>query len=118
MVSKIYNQSANTERANKFIKDVKDNIVKINNEGVELIRQGKIDQSIELFVKAAKAMPRNPIINLNAAQSMIVKMKKGKPTRDDIATAMNHIDRARGMEGYQAWLNKLMSECHKLIDKV
>ena len=117
-VANIYNQEVNSEKGEELIKDIKEKIIKINNDGVELIRQGKLDEAIELFTQAAKGMPRNAIINLNAAQSIIMFMKQNKPTRPDVVKAMKHIDMAGRSEKHQLWINKLRSECQKLIAKI
>ncbi len=51
-------------------------VISTNNKGVEMIKQGKIDDSIGLFMQAARAMPENVTINLNAALSLIAFMQK------------------------------------------
>jgi CheY-like chemotaxis protein len=51
-------------------------VIATNNKGVEMIKQGKIDDSIGLFMQAARAMPENITINLNAALSLIAFMQK------------------------------------------
>ncbi len=51
-------------------------VVGTNNKGVELVKQGKLEESIELFLQAARAMPENITINLNAALSLIALMQK------------------------------------------
>jgi DNA-binding NarL/FixJ family response regulator len=54
----------------------RDEVVEINNRGVQMAKIGELSESISLFVKAASAMPENAVINLNTAQSMIMFMQK------------------------------------------
>ena len=117
-VARIYNKDEGGNKGENLIKDIKEKIIKINNDGVELIRQGRLDDAIELFTQAAKGMPRNAIVNLNAAQSIIMYMKQNKPTRDDIGRAMKYIDMAKSGDEHKVWKAKLKSECQRLIGKL
>lgn len=51
-------------------------VIATNNKGVEMIKQGKLDDSIGLFAQAARAMPENVTVNLNAALSLVAFMQK------------------------------------------
>lgn len=74
-VKAICAKSGQSELAN-LVETTRQEVVATNNKGVEFIKQGKLDESIELFVRAAHAMPENITINLNAALSLITKMQK------------------------------------------
>ncbi len=74
-VKKLYQQAGKLEEGSALIQSSKQEIVKINNEGVKLAQEGKLEQSIDFFVQAAKGMPNNATINFNAAYSMIRQMK-------------------------------------------
>lgn len=75
-VRDLYEKAGKLEEGNKLIQSSKQEIVKINNEGVKLAKDGKLEQSIDFFIQAAKGMPNNATINFNAAYSMIQQMKK------------------------------------------
>lgn len=64
------------DEANEIIQGARREIIKINNEGVKMVQEGKFEQSINFFIQAAKGMPNNATINFNAAYSMIRQMKK------------------------------------------
>ncbi len=74
-VKNLYEQAGKLEEGSALIQSSKQEIVKINNEGVKLAQEGKLEQSINFFVQAAKGMPNNATINFNAAYSMIRQMK-------------------------------------------
>ncbi|MBF0318995.1 MAG: response regulator [Nitrospirae bacterium] len=65
-----------------FVANTKTEIIKLNNQGVELINKGMHTEAIELFEKAADSMPANLVINLNALMSLTGYMqKKGRDDR-------------------------------------
>jgi tetratricopeptide (TPR) repeat protein len=67
--------SGQAELAN-LVETTRQEVIATNNQGVELVKQGKVEESIELFLKAARAMPENVTVNLNAALSLIALMKQ------------------------------------------
>ena len=70
----------------------REEVIEINNRGVQLATSGKIGESISLFVKAATAMPENPVINLNTAQSLVMFMNKSGPTQELLAETKKYLD--------------------------
>ncbi|NOX76824.1 MAG: response regulator [Gammaproteobacteria bacterium] len=79
----------------EMINQTRDEVISINNQGVELATNGDLEESISLFNKAASAMPENNIINLNAAQSLIMFINKSKPQEDLLDTAHTFLSRVR-----------------------
>ncbi len=75
-IVQIYEMYGLKERGEAIIHETKRNVICINNEGAELLKDGKLDESIEFFMKAAKSMPNNSTININAAYSLIMQMQK------------------------------------------
>jgi len=59
-----------------LVETTRQEVVGTNNKGVELVKQGKLEESIDLFLQAARAMPENITINLNAALSLIALMQQ------------------------------------------
>lgn len=51
-------------------------VAKLNNEGVGLAKQGRLDDAIRLFEEAAARMSSNATVNLNAAQVLLAHMQK------------------------------------------
>jgi predicted Zn-dependent protease len=113
-ITQVYQDAGVEAEGEELIKQTQKDIVSINNQGVELIKQGKLSESIEFFSKAVKGMPQNPIINLNAAQSLIMEMKDSKATKPKVARALSYIKVAQHSEKHQDWANQLMGECREL----
>ena len=56
-----------------LVEDSAMEVVKLNNEGVLLARQGNLQGAIDLLLEASHRMPQNIQLALNAAQAMIVE---------------------------------------------
>ncbi|MBK1723347.1 tetratricopeptide repeat protein [Thiocystis violacea] len=84
--------------AETAIREIQKAVVKTNNDGVRLIRQGQFDDAIQLLSGAADEMPANKTINLNAAKAIIMKMEKLGATREDISAVRYLVERVRGLD--------------------
>ena len=113
-VSRLYREAGSGEAIEELIETTRREIVSINNEGVRLLKEGEIEASIELFGRAARSMPRNPVINLNAAQSLIRRMRESGPDRPSLALALRYIQAAGDSETHRQRHNRLLSTCREL----
>ncbi len=78
----VYDDAELKDEGSQVIKSARKEIIDINNKGVFLVKEGKLDEACEFFEKAAAGLPDNKIINANAAQSLIMFMQKfGKEDR-------------------------------------
>lgn len=113
-LQKILEDAGQGDRATALIEQTRKEVVNINNQGVQLAREGKLGDSIELFIKAAKGMPRNEAINLNTAQSLIMSAKQGGNANQQLKLAMNYLEQARRVSGETLRYKKLVSMCHRI----
>jgi len=113
-ITRMYGDIGELQEINELIDTTQAEIVRINNEGVELLKGGKIAESIELFSRAAKGMPRNPIINLNAAQSLITMMKASQPTKSALEETLSYIRAAGANEAHAERQTRLLAACREL----
>jgi tetratricopeptide (TPR) repeat protein len=95
--------------AESVIREIQQSVVKTNNAGVLLIKQGKFEEAIQLLNKAAEEMPGNKTINLNAAKAMIIKMEKQGASTDDIFTVRHYIDRVQTLAPQDWRLHEVIS---------
>ena len=103
----LYSDVGMEQEGNDLISLAYKEVVEINNRGVKLATEGKFEESIELFVKAAKAMPNNLTINLNAAQTLIMQMQKTNSSKSDPNLAGIYLDRVRTINPANEKLQKL-----------
>ncbi|MBK5964618.1 response regulator [Thiocystis minor] len=104
--------------AEKAIRDIQRNVVKTNNAGVRLIKQGEFDAAIKLLREAAEEMPGNKTINLNAAKAIIMKMEKMGSANEDIQTILRYVGRVQSVAPNDWRLNDILSRLRKLAPKV
>jgi CheY-like chemotaxis protein len=111
---KLFADMGMEDEGNNIITGTQQEVIALNNNGVEMAKQGNIKDSITLFVKAARAMPENLVINLNTAQSLIMLMQKDGANERFLDQAKVYLDRVRGMDSSNERLQKLMVRFHVL----
>ena len=111
---KTLSEATGSNAAADLISKTRDEVIATNNKGVELATQGKVEESIELFRKAASAMPENSIVNLNAAQSLIMYMTKMSADQQKIDETMSYLSKIK-VDGKPSEKHlKLLTICRKL----
>jgi len=113
-ITRVYQDAGALQEIEKLIDETRAEVVQINNEGVRLLKEGKIKESIALFSKAAKGMPHNPIINLNAAQSLIKMMKDSQPTKSGLDETLSYIQAVGNNDAHQERQCRLLAACREL----
>lgn len=103
--------------ASTLISRTCDEVIELNNKGVELATKGKLHDSISLFVKAASAMPENQTINLNAAQSLIMFMQKNGPFSEFMEQANKYLMRVKSLGDPDEKYYKLLSIYQSFVSK-
>lgn len=89
----VYNVMGMAEAGEQLITNLWSKVAATNNEGVRLVREGKLNDAIGLLEKAAREMPKNPTINMNAARVLILAMEKLGRRPDMLARAKEYLDR-------------------------
>lgn len=113
----IYAKAGRGDEGDQLISQTKAEVVKINNEGVALLKQGKLEESIELFMKAARGMPDNSVININAAYSMIKQMQKTGKTKKYLPRTIKYLERVHAIDPANKKYFQLMDVAQKLSGK-
>lgn len=97
-----------------LISAVKGELVKLNNQGVQLVKEGKLDDATKFFLDAVKGMPKNKTANLNAAQVMLMSMQKNGADNRYLYKVRECLDRAREIDSNDKQLDKLSDLFFKL----
>ena len=106
------------DAASQLIADTRDEVVRINNRGVELATQGELQDSIRLFSQAVEGMPENLVINLNAAQSLIMFMQKYGAVPEFLEQAHGYLVRAQALNKPSPKQDKLQAAYRKLVNSL
>lgn len=70
-------------------------LVGLNNRGVALFEQHRLDEAMELFIRAAEGLPLNRTVNLNAARILLFAMRAGGATAMRLQRVRKYLERAR-----------------------
>lgn len=89
----LFSEADLASEGQSFIDATVHEVAEINNQGVRLAQEGRLEESISFFEKAARGMPGNVVINLNAAQSLVMFMRKQGATRSDVQKAEVYLGR-------------------------
>lgn len=103
--------------AETAIREVQRDLVKTNNEGVRLIKQGEFEAAIRLLSQAADEMPGNKTISLNAAKAIIMYMERQGVTNDDLQRVRRYIDRVQTLAPDDWRLGDVIARLRKLTTK-
>lgn len=103
------------EEGKKIIAATRQEIINVNNQGVTLVKDKKLKEAIEFFEKAADGLPDNKIINMNAAQAIIMQMEAFG--RDDklLYRARQYLDKVQRLDPANADYQKLSTRYKSLI---
>ncbi len=94
-----YNSMGMAQAGEELISTLWAKVAAANNEGVRLVREGRMNEAIVLLEKAAREMPRNPTINMNAARVLLLVMEKLGRRPDMLARAKEYLDRVPVAQG-------------------
>lgn len=110
-VNQIYVDAGMAEEGEKLIAAAKAEVIKVNNEGVSLIKEGKISDAINLFQVAVREMPKNITINMNIATALYLAMKSGGFNQRVQEQIMDHLNNVFEREPHNAKAIDLRSKC-------
>ncbi|MCL5808084.1 MAG: tetratricopeptide repeat protein [Deltaproteobacteria bacterium] len=68
-------------------------VVELNNQGVQLVKQGELAKATSYFDKAVEKLPYNTLINANAAYACMLDLKKNGKTSEGIRKTQKYLER-------------------------
>ena len=110
----IYSNAGKENIGEELIKKTTSEIVDINNEGARLLKEGKLEESIELFMRAARGMPDNIIVNLNAAYSIMMQMQKTGKVKKYTPRVLTYLERVHKLDAS----NKKYHELIEMLQQI
>lgn len=113
-VRSIFKETGMAEEGDRLIEIVRNEVIRLNNEGVALARDGKMEEAMLYFEKAATQLPENKIINANAAQILLLFMKQQGATAEGMDKAKTYLERVRKIDESYSDLAVLMSMYREL----
>ena len=114
---KIYSKAGKSDAGDELIDKTTTEIVEINNKGARLLKEGKLDESIELFMKAARGMPDNIVVNLNAAYSIMMQMQKTGKIKKYSSRVESYLERVNKLDPSNKKYYELMEMLQRISVK-
>jgi tetratricopeptide (TPR) repeat protein len=114
---KIYSAAGKSESGDELIDKTTSEIVDINNKGAHLLKEGKLEESIELFMKAARGMPDNIVVNLNAAYSIMMQMQKTGKIKKYSSRVASYLERVHKLDPANKKYHELMEMLQQISAK-
>ena len=117
MTLKMYENAGLGSEGESLVNDAREEVIRVNNEGARLLKEGKLEESIELFMEAARGMPDNVVINLNTAYSMIKQMEQTGLVNKYSRRATKYLDKVYRLDPANEKYFQLMNTLQKLSAK-
>lgn len=86
-VRAVFHEAGMAEEGEGIITRERDRVVRLNNEGVRLAEDGRLEAAIALFQQALRDLPANRTINMNAAKVLLLRMQRDGPDADQLRQA-------------------------------
>jgi len=93
-IDKMCNAFIGDNYANDLIGRIKQELVDINNEGVNLFKEGRIKDALAIFEDAVEKMPNNQAITLSLLKIIIHDLKTSKPDPKKTMLVQAYINKA------------------------
>jgi tetratricopeptide (TPR) repeat protein len=114
----IYSAAGKSEAGNALINKTASEIIAINNQGALLLKEGKLEESIELFMKAARGMPNNIVVNINAAYSIMKQMQKTGKVKKYYSRVENYLEQVHKLDPTNKKYHELMEMLQTISSKI
>jgi len=111
---KLYSDAGMSDVGSELVDTVTREIIDLNNKGAGLLKEGKLEESIELFMKAAHGMPNNVVVNINAAYSIMMQMKKTGRVKMYYSRVADYLERVHKLDP----ANKKYPELMEMLQKI
>ena len=111
----IFRETGMADKGKKIIEETRQEIIKLNNEGVKMAQDGKLPEAIAYFERAASKLPENKVINANAAQVLMLSMKKNGASEQSLNDVKTYLDRVKKVDENYKDLPMLLSMYNELV---
>ena len=115
--TRLYEYLGRGEEGRALIEKSRQDVVKLNNEGVKRAREGDLAGSVELLAQAARELPNNVQIALNAAYALLALMRRDGFDEERMTEAAKLLAQARNRDAKHPKLLKLTALARETAQK-
>lgn len=114
-VREIFKDTHMEAEGSGIVANAQHEIIQTNNLGVRLVDEGRLDEAIEYFEKAANSLKGSKIISANAAQALLMFMQKNGKDDQLMKRARDYIERVGRIDPAYNKYQKLLGMYEKLL---
>jgi tetratricopeptide (TPR) repeat protein len=105
------------EEAIGTIDSIREEVASLNRKGVELAKNGQLDEAEKLLKETSARMPANKTVNLNIALVMLMNMERDGPNPELIDEIKDYLARVAKSDPNNTTLQKLYDRLKAMLDK-
>ncbi|OGT00912.1 MAG: hypothetical protein A3F73_00590 [Gallionellales bacterium RIFCSPLOWO2_12_FULL_59_22] len=106
-VNDLYGQAGMQDRGEELVNNSRQEVIAINDKGVILAKEGKLDEAIRLLGDAHSLLPGNKRIMINLANMAVMSMRQNGRRGDLIQIADNCLKQVAKLDPQEKWCTQL-----------
>lgn len=114
-VGSVFKELNSEDKGQEMIAMARDEVIILNNDGVRQVKEGNLENAVEIFEKAVGRLPDNRVINANAAQAFMAFMKKKGSQPHLLKKTGECLDRVTELDPSYRNLNVLVTMYKELV---
>jgi len=116
-VESAYRETGLADNPASMIETMRQEIVDLNNRGVQLASAGQIEASLGLFEAAAERMSSNRVINLNAARVLLLQMERKGADGESLSKVRRYVERIRQIDPNDPGLARVLDKLQRIVGR-
>lgn len=114
-VKTVFEGAGLEEEGKRIIASTREEVAGINEKGASLVREKKFREAIDFFDRAADGLPGNKMINMNAAQAIIMLLEENGKDDKLLCRARRYLDRVQRLAPANAEYGRLAKRYRSLV---
>jgi tetratricopeptide (TPR) repeat protein len=106
-VNELYNQAGFQDKGEELVNKSKQEVIELNNRGVMLAKEGKLDEAIKLLSDARTMLPNNKRIMINLVNMTILSMRQGGRNDQLMQMARECLDQVSKLDRQEEWCGQV-----------
>lgn len=111
----LFHAVGRADQGKALIDSARKAIITVNNDGVRLAKEGRLQEAVELLAHAVEELPGNATVRLNLVQALLHLMRSQGSARNLVAMTAEHLERARGLAGDPRRIGRLSQSFAELL---
>ena len=115
-IRRMHNDIGNHNHSEVLIQQTKQKLMQINNQGVQLFKEGHLADALAVFEEAVEKMPKNKAILLNMAKISLHDLKTSGVTEEKLLLTQRYIQQAKEVGIGSDKLGNVLLEFEKITN--